>query len=200
MAKRLTEPERIWATYHQALGEAIAAWADLEDILGHLFCHVAGVNRITGLAIFYSGRNFGTRADMLSAAISHPQCADVEMPLIKTGLAVARRYSAFRNAMAHDRHVQFFSGDVYFSKGNDVVGAIREGKAHTLPDIRQATANITQLTDLIRGPDLWVEHEKEWRERHHEQLLRLPILAHSSEPTPTPKPKRLPRRSSKGAL
>ena len=198
MAKRLTEQERTWAAYHQALGEAIAAWADLEDVLGHWFCGVAGVNRFTGLAIFYSGRNFGTRADMLAAAIAHPQCADIEIPIIKTGLAVARRYSTFRNGMAHDRHVQFFGGDIYFSKGDDVTKAIRLGTAHTLADILQACANIKRLTHLIRGPDLWVEQEQGWHERHYELLLQLPKLAHSSEASPTPKTKKSPPRSSPG--
>lgn len=193
MAKRLTEQERMWATYHQALGEAIAAWAELEDILGHFFCAVAGVNRFTGLAIFYSGRNFGTRADMLAAALTKPQCADIEMPVITTGLAIARRYSSFRNAMAHDRHVQFFGGDIYFSKGDDVPKAIRGGTAHTLADIQQASTNIKRLTDLIRGPDLFIEDEQGWHQRHLEQLLQLPKLAHSNVAAPIPKP-RIPRR------
>lgn len=200
MAKRLSEQERTGAAYHQALGEAIAAWADLEDVLGHWFCSVASINRWVGLAIFYSGRNFGTRADMLRAAIPHSACAEEDTALIKDGLAVATRYSAFRNAMAHDRHVQFFGGDIYFSKGPDVPKAIREGTAHTLAHIRQAAENINRLTDLIRGPDLWVEQEPGWHQRHHEQLLQLPTFAHSSEPAPTPKPKKPPRRSSKDRL
>lgn len=186
MAKNLKPREKARNAYYQALGETIGAWADLEETLGHWFCAVAEIRRDTGILIFYSGRNFSTRADMLSAALKKARVTRVETELVKAGLKVALRYSGFRNVIAHHTHFERYGVGMMADTPKNYVGLDPTDRPYTMQDMQQATANFLKLDELLSGVDLEYESEEGWQARHLAQVLQLPLEAYSSEPPPTP--------------
>ena len=183
MAKRLSKNERELQAYQLAIGKVVMAWAELEAKIGQWFAPITGMKRDMADAIFYSGRNFATRADMAEASLKVSKLDQKSVNLVKTLLKVSRRYSSFRNAIAHDQHFNLHGDQIYTTSGSDWFSSLMEGRAYTIKDIEQAAINIERLTYLASGPDLWKEDAEGWEERHCEQIRQLPKDAHSREPT-----------------
>ena len=64
-----------------------------------------------GRAIFFSGRSFATRADLLSAVIPLSPFESDHQEFLKAILKKARQFSAGRNAIAHGIPVNLHSHD-----------------------------------------------------------------------------------------
>jgi hypothetical protein len=58
------------AFYHQ-YGKTVDAWASLERCLADCFRLLSGTSVAMADAIFYSGRSFQTRRDLMYAALPH---------------------------------------------------------------------------------------------------------------------------------
>jgi hypothetical protein len=93
--------------FHQAYGTVLAEWANVERALFYWFWMLTGMKDAMARAVFYSGRSFNARADMLSAVIDtlHPPekigPMREDLFFIKAGLKKSWSYSGFRNHATH---------------------------------------------------------------------------------------------------
>jgi hypothetical protein len=193
MARRLSKVERELQEYQLELGKVIHTWSQLEYEFASAFRALTGLRRPISENLFYSGRNFRTRADLVRAALKKPKCSRETAKLIRAALSVADKYSAFRNAVAHDQHPHYLGVGVYTHGGDDDFSAVREGRAYSIDDLTRAHTNIERLRLLIGGPDFGDPVEG-WEERNHERILQLPKLAHRSEPSPIPEKRQQSRK------
>jgi hypothetical protein len=94
---------QLYHDFHFQYGVTLGRWAGLEQSLCTLFSDLCGFVRDSkvGDALFFSGRSFATRADLLSAAIRVSGLGEPEMAVLKAVLKKARQYSTSRNAIAH---------------------------------------------------------------------------------------------------
>lgn len=175
-------------------GRTLAAWAELEHSLALWFQEACGMtDPILSDALFYSGRSFNTRADLLRAALAkgHMQA---EWELV--GRAIVKRamaYSATRNAIAHGVVLPDPDKERY------VIGSRTELPSETsttIDDLKQAEANFIRLETAIYdalGTKLGTLEGKP--EEYLELIQRLPSEADSKEDTQKP-PARKPRARS----
>ena len=189
----LTPDDLETETYQLALGKVIHAWAEMEAVLSEWFAELTNLHFQVADDLFFSGRNFGTRCDLVRAAMKHTRVKEADLLLVKAFVAVAQRYSGFRNTVAHDQHVRFYGRGFRTLPGDDKFAAFADGRAYTIDDINQAYLNIKMLTKLAYG-SVWEMPVEGWEESAREQILRLPKLAHQSEPTPIA-PERRSRRN-----
>lgn len=86
-------------------GLALSAWSQIENRLGWLFsalCNLSSGPNGMGSALFYSGRSFASRADLLDAAIrANTTAPEFQKALFRAILKKARQFSAARNRIAH---------------------------------------------------------------------------------------------------
>jgi hypothetical protein len=87
--------------FFHAYGVALAEWAVVEFRLCSWFQMAAGLTISRAEAIFFSGRSFQTRAEMLSAALEHSKLNDAWTAFAEEALAKAITYSSYRNHIAH---------------------------------------------------------------------------------------------------
>lgn len=88
--------------FHHAFGTAMAEWAGLERSLYYWFARITRMNHEMASAVFYSGRSFNARADMLQAAIDRADVlTKIEAMSVQEALKKVWAYSGFRNSMAH---------------------------------------------------------------------------------------------------
>ena len=57
--------------FYIAYGKVIDEWAFIEFVLAHIFGGITLIDNRLAEALFYSGRSFQTRRDLLTAAIEH---------------------------------------------------------------------------------------------------------------------------------
>lgn len=84
-----------------ALGNAMFAWARVEQSLCMWFALITKMPSSMVLACFYSGKNASTRIDLVSAAIAHSPLHADYTPFLSSVVQKARVYSKFRNTLAH---------------------------------------------------------------------------------------------------
>ena len=109
--KSAEDLRKLYDEFHLQYGETLAQWALLEENLGEIFCWLCGFtfDHPLGRAVFYSGRSFATRADLLSAAIRCSERSKELGELFAAILKKARQLSSSRNVIAHGVPRNFFS-------------------------------------------------------------------------------------------
>lgn len=182
--------------FHLQYGKTLGQWADLEHVLSwwfHRLTRAADAAAGTNSALFYSGRSFQTRRDLLQAALDHhspefrapglkePLDADT-LTFLREAFRLAFNYSNSRNRIAH-RLVMFESnsktitlqeGDSWWSKDG-----------HTLADLRSMETNYRALKDAL--VTVLIPAMAEQPMTPQEALVRvrtMPREAHSNQPNP----------------
>jgi hypothetical protein len=90
------------AEFYHFYGHALARWSQLETAFYYWFERTTGMQDAMARAIFYGGRGFFARAEMLEAAIEHATTLDpTQSAFLKEALKRAKGYSSFRNKIAH---------------------------------------------------------------------------------------------------
>jgi hypothetical protein len=88
--------------FYTQYGAAMAAWSRLELALSYWFHSIAGTNNLKSAeAIFYSGRSYQTRRDMLAAALATANLDEHTHTFLTAAFKKAARYSEARNHIAH---------------------------------------------------------------------------------------------------
>jgi hypothetical protein len=138
--------------FHNAYGAAMTAWARLEGVLFYWFMDATGFNEPIARAIFFSARNFTGRRDMLRASLPFARFDDAGMAVIKAGLGKARKWSEFRNKIAHGEPVL----DIRQQSASWGQFVLAEGKSIeesdpvvTVHDLNIATRNFDELRRLL---------------------------------------------------
>jgi hypothetical protein len=186
---------------YRIYGEAMTAWTRLESAIFRWFQYSTRMSDPLARAVFYSARNFTGRRDMLLAAMPYAVLTDPEQAFIRAALKKTRRYSEFRNQMAHrepilDTREQSRSYlQMIMIEGADVAA---DPDAITLKQLRIATQNVLELRTLLDAafpPDRLPTASVE---TYLLQVRTLPNEAHSEEPAPIqeqnkPPPQRRPK-------
>jgi hypothetical protein len=87
--------------FYHAYGKALSNWAAVEFQLCAWFERCAGLSIGRSEAIFFSGRSFQTRAEMLSSVIHTGKISSAWAAFIESALTKAITYNSFRNHIAH---------------------------------------------------------------------------------------------------
>src|SRR4026209_1198695 len=79
--------------FHATYGATLAGWAQLEQTLCQLFCALCRFRpgAKLGPALFFSGRAFNTRADLMAAAVRSSKLKEHEKALVRAILKKARQ-------------------------------------------------------------------------------------------------------------
>jgi hypothetical protein len=86
--------------YH-AFGRAMSEWASIEYYLSLFFSSASGLDFAMAQAVFFSGRSFQTRAEMLNASLQHSKLEKSWKEFVSTTLKKSISYARFRNKLAH---------------------------------------------------------------------------------------------------
>ena len=62
--------------FYPVFGEAMSLWSNLERELALVFCRITGMKPDMAARVFFSGRNFKTRIEMLAAALTTSEVPD----------------------------------------------------------------------------------------------------------------------------
>lgn len=196
------DAKRRYEEFHLQYGIALSYWATLEENLCGMFCDLCGLDPDgdAGPAIFFSGRSFATRADLLSAAIRTSELGETEKALFRAILKKARQFSTARNAIAHGVPTNFKKS------GNPYQGwRIKEGERTWeeggigIDQLRQAEANFRLLIAVSVEVCLALFPKKRRKavplETYLERVQALPNNAYSleeaqnlSDSAPPPRP------------
>jgi hypothetical protein len=142
---------RLFDEFHLQYGVTLANWARVEEGLGGIFCVLCGFDQHEGMgpALFYSGRSFATRADLLSAAIRTADISTEHTELLRAVLRKSRQFSTARNQIAHGVPVHFIETKTPYQgwriKGGEELwhpGGV------SLQDLINANANFKDLSVL----------------------------------------------------
>ena len=135
-------------------GKALASWAQVEDQLCVGFCLMLNQPPFGGFAraLFFSGRSFASRADLMSAAIAHGNVEEVAKPVWKALLKKARQFSAARNAIAHGVPVSLHIDLAPYEgiKIKEGVGTWDEGGIN-VSQLAEAEGNFDKLNSMIHA-------------------------------------------------
>lgn len=134
--------------FYLQYGKTLAAWAQLEQTLGQLFCALCRFESGSqlGSELFFSGRSFQTRADLLWAALRSVDLPEDVAVVIRLALKRARDYSGARNKVAHGYPSHMVFVDVDWQGWR-----IKEGEQSHLPggigitELKNAQANFSDL-------------------------------------------------------
>ncbi|MBZ0148402.1 MAG: hypothetical protein K8F62_12805 [Pseudorhodoplanes sp.] len=137
--------------FFHAYGAAMAEWASVERALYYWFLGITGMRDGMARAIFYSGRSFNARAEMLQSAIgSAYRQSEAEVTFIKAALKKAWSYSGFRNNIAHGEPMLNVAG------ANEIFYTIVQGKrigmsepSVAIEDMETAAENFSKLKQLL---------------------------------------------------
>jgi hypothetical protein len=169
------------AEFYAAIGEAMGAWADVENGLFEWFKRCTGMQEALARAVFYSTKSFEGRRDILYAAIPFSPCDEKTRSGIRKCMLRAGQYVAFRNRVAH-RHLVFTNEldppQFVLAEGRTV-----SGPYVTIEALRIATHNFRRLSDCILAfhPD-WQEPAV-CEQGCLEEIQSLPKEADSAEPS-----------------
>jgi hypothetical protein len=96
--KNVTE---IANAFYLQYGRTVDAWASLERCLADCFRLLSGTSIAMADAIFYSGRSFQTRRDLMLAALATSTLDKEIIDFLAAAVRRAAEYSKFRNQIAH---------------------------------------------------------------------------------------------------
>jgi hypothetical protein len=166
--------------FYLIYGSTLAAWARLEQTLGQLFCVLCGFDpdNQLGRELFFSGRSFQTRADLLSAALRVSETPEEVKAVVRAVRKKARDYSGSRNAIAHGYPSHSIFPNIEWQGWR-----IKEGEQSHLPggigieELKAAKSNFWQLewaaesaTSLVRN------HQRGYPQPPEEHLERVQAL------------------------
>ena len=174
--------------FHEKFGKTMAAWTSVEEGLFEWFKLCSGMHEQLARGVYYSTRGFAGRRDMLIAAIPFSPCDEKTRQGIRLCAKRARKYSEFRNRIAHgnpvfaagnhgrvtDEHV-FKPGHTFMTFGAD--------DYVTISDLEAAAANFASLGQLLLG------FHPEWQAPDVceagclAEIRALPTEANSTEPS-----------------
>jgi len=147
--KNPKELSRLYEEFHLQYGITLSEWASLEETLGEIFNRLCNFKTWHGMgpALFYSGRSFATRADLLSAAIRTANIAEDLSELLRAILKKSRQFSTSRNTIAHGVPTHYVESGVEYQgwrvKGGEEVW--RPGGVG-IDDLKAAHENYRTLT------------------------------------------------------
>lgn len=187
-------------------GVAMASWAGIEEILGQWFAEITGMPPAMARSVYFSAKNFNSRAEKLEAAIPHSSIDPDVLAALKLMLDKAIKYSSFRNRIAHG-HV----GMIGDASGTRYV--LGESRNHpfdrfesgiTVQQLIVAASNFDKLAtitgnlmlDFIVNPSLDREPECTPQE-YLEPVLMLPNQPDSETPSQKQLGQQRQRRSSR---
>jgi len=191
-------------------GYAVACWARVEDAVYSWFALLTRMPDEMSRAIFYSGKGFMARADMIEAAIlADKKRTPQQIEFIKEAIKKARTYSVVRNKIVHGNPMPTLTVE----GGPDVVdinytisqakSLYRKESDISLEQLGVAGQNFTKLSRYMVAalPTTAAKHAKP-PEECHALVLALPSQPHDKDdPTgagTAPQPKR-PSRPNKKA-
>lgn len=165
-----------YAELYGAFGTTMARWSGLEHSFVDLFARLTGMEHRMAHAVFFSGRNFVTRADLIRGAIDATTAHSEIAEFAKGALKRALQYSAFRNALAHGvlTVVPHIGSPL---DGQPVVMEstgfrLMEDAPTTITDMRNAATNFTAFTVLVQHAASWDETEPEQAPHKYLELVR----------------------------
>ena len=179
MTVNLKQMQEAQANFFFAYGLAMAKWADVERGLYYWFAGIAGMKDGLCRAIFYGSRGFAARLEMLEGSIpfAERQTAE-EIAFIREAIKAARRYSGFRNKIAHGEPIPIITDDgVIMSMGNakDITDKSVEIK---IDDLIAAATNFSDLASAIISA-IPKNREGKPLSEYLSQVLQLPNEANS---------------------
>jgi len=160
-------------------GQTLAEWAELEFVLSSWFHFVTEMNFRMAEAVFYSGRSFNSRRDMLLRAIPQSTLDEATKTFLVEAVKRASAYSAARNTIAHDLAVMCEDIDqMAIVPGDRIWSAERV----TITSLKEAQQNFRSLRSLLLN-GLPPGSEKQPAELYR-QVCTLPKKAYASAESP----------------
>lgn len=202
--------EAIEAAFYHQYGKTIAAWAQLECVLSRWFhrmlCYKPLSTGAFSHAVFYSGKSFAVKRDMLVAVLQKldPRVSYTDMApspdadtllFLRKAIKLANNYSTTRNAIVHrmsmfntnTNRIGLVEGDHWWEDGLDI------------KELDIAEKNFTSLARLLQGVLLTQVNKAPQPITPQEalqQVLAMPKEASSDQPNQTAaKRQRRPRSS-----
>jgi hypothetical protein len=175
--------------FHSAYGAMMAAWARLEGCLFHWFMSATELSEPRARAIYFSARSFTGRHDMLVGALPFDIFDEPIRKVIRAGIKKARKYSEFRNAVAHGepvfdiRQQSATWGQFLLTDGRTLDD---DPDAVTIKQLEIATSNFNELRRLLWDVHPMYRKPSLNAEGYLRLIRELPNQARSSEPTPIP--------------
>lgn len=137
--------------FHLEYGRAADAWATLEYVLSMWFRELAGMQNnnaaFMSSRLFYSGRSFQTRRDLLRAALEETELDADTVAFFRAALKLSTTYSADRNRIAHRVFVQHRSPDVIRLHEGGILFDLADGT--TITELQNMTANLGRLKRIL---------------------------------------------------
>lgn len=194
----VTDPQVIEAArqFHLVYGAALAEWSRLEGQLFYWFQLLTGMDEKTARAVFFSARNFNTRADMLEAALKAANPGGPIQYFLEAALKKARAYSGFRNSATHgEPHINLQRGSATLGQFVIIQGrkVSHEAEATMMQHLIAAQKNFARL-----GSSLFLTFPRggpkpaALLEEHRELVLQLPNQPHSTADDPSPSEQKPP--------
>ncbi|MGE0665794.1 MAG: hypothetical protein AB7O49_04460 [Sphingomonadales bacterium] len=187
------EAEQASTEFFSAYGKAMGAWAVVERNLFQWFEYATNVPQKMARALFYSGRNYTSRSDMLKAVMAVPsRLTESQLAFLKAALKRADSYYSTRNNLAHGEPAIDASPNVdmrdrhgIFDSGTELAEQL--GSAVKASDLQIATSNFSALADLLffAHPDFHGK-QPDKLEGYLRQAQQLPTTALSLEPAQIP--------------
>ena len=196
--EQVRQTNQVHAEFHHAYGLAMAQWAKLERMLYYWFAYITRVEDKMARAIFFSGRSFNARAEMLLAAIEHAQLSAGQIEFIKASHKRAWGYSGFRNTITHGEsmmNAKLLNGVVqsveYLIVQGKAVGP--QGTDVSIDQLLTAADNFHRLAEIIHNAHpVYGEKPQKPPEEYLALVNALPNQANSKNvqtpSTPGPQP------------
>jgi hypothetical protein len=149
--------------FFDSFGRLIAEWSAIERAFYTWFASVSGMKEGMARSIFYSGKSFNSRADMLEAAFGNQSnMPPLDLDFIKASLKKARAYSAFRNSVVHGEptldilHNYSPQADLQLilTQGKDFIGS----SAITIDDLDAGLESFSELKGFLH--DMFPKNRK----------------------------------------
>ena len=166
--------------FYHIYGKALASWGEIEYGLSLWFQVCTGLEHNAAQNLFFSGRSFSTRSDLLFAALETANLDEKWHKVVVEGANKAGLHSATRNRLAHGlMHPNRSTDDKMDWKIKEP--AQWQGKdGYSHQQISVIAANFKSLSTILRHS--FLAHElKEPPTGFFRQLLELPNEAYSSE-------------------
>jgi hypothetical protein len=182
-SEKISQLSEIDRFYH-IFGKALAAWANIEWALAMWFKACTGLDYDTAINLFFSGKSFNTRTDLLLVSMETAKIADAWREFIFAARKKALGYSSSRNVLAHG--LVYPSGSESDERGHPTKWLVTEPSKRDEPggihydDIVIIARNFDALSSLLRVS--YIYHTRAAPpEEYLRQLHELPNEAGSTE-------------------
>lgn len=149
MAQDSTTTDEKQDEFFVQYGKTIAAWASLELALNLWFCKLTNMDGRMSTAIFYSGRSFQTRRDVLLATLEYARIDQDTLAFLRAALKKSTAYSNARNQIAHRLfHFDQDRQEMVLSEGSEIL-SLSSNAGHTISGLGQMMWNFHALDNLL---------------------------------------------------